>query len=122
MAIFLINEACNAGARLKLACEVLEIGIRTWQRWIKDSSLKDKRCGPVTAPGNKFTTSERSLLLEIVNSSEYRNQPACQIVPSLADGNDILALYLQFYAYYVKRKCYSSAVLRNLVSIANHQS
>lgn len=84
-AIVLIKEACDAGARLKQACEVLEIDIRTWQRWIKDSSLKDKRCGPITAPGNKFTAAERALLLEIVNSSEYRNQPACQIVPSLAD-------------------------------------
>lgn len=83
--IVLIKEACAAGARLKPACEVLEIDIRTWQRWVTDSSLKDKRCGPLTAPGNKFTASERALLLEIVNSSEYRNQPACQIVPSLAD-------------------------------------
>ena len=81
----MIKEACNTGSRLKPACEILEIDIRTWQRWIKDSSLKDKRCGPITAAGNKFTAAERALLLAVVNSSEYRNQPACQIVPNLAD-------------------------------------
>ena len=84
-ALVLIKEACDAGARLKQACEVLEIDIRTWQRWVKDSNLKDKRCGPLTAPANKFTAAERALVLETVNSPEYRNQPACQIVPSLAD-------------------------------------
>lgn len=84
-AIFLINEACDAGARLKPACEILEITIRTWQRWKKECSLKDKRCGPNTAPSNKFTDAERKRLLEAVNSSEHRNQPPSQIVPNLAD-------------------------------------
>ncbi len=89
-AIGLIKEACDARCRLKPACEILEIDIRTWQRWKKESSLKDKRCGPNTAPSNKFTDSERKRLLEVVNSSEYRNQPPSQIVPNLADKEDYI--------------------------------
>jgi transposase InsO family protein len=89
-AISLINEACDAGSRLKPACEVLELDIRTWQRWQETSNLKDKRCGPITAPHNKFTEAERKHLLEVVNSGEYRNQPPSQIVPNLADKEDYI--------------------------------
>jgi putative transposase len=81
----LINEACAAGSRLQPACEILEIDIRTWQRWVKDSSLKDKRRGPITQPANKLTVAERIDILATLNSPEYRNQPPSQIVPNLAD-------------------------------------
>jgi putative transposase len=89
-ALELINEACDAGCRLKPACEILELDIRTWQRWKKGNGLKDKRCGPLTTPGNKFTNTERAHLLEVVNSSEYKNQPPSQIVPNLADNGDYI--------------------------------
>ncbi len=89
-AIGLIKEACDAGCRLKPACELLAIDIRTWQRWRKDSSLKDKRCGPLKTPSNKFTELERKRLLEVVNSPEYRDQPPSQIVPNLADKEDYI--------------------------------
>jgi putative transposase len=89
-AIGLIREACNAGSRLKPACEMLELDIRTWQRWNEESSLKDKRCGPTTTPRNKFTDAERDRLLKVVNSPEYRNQPPSQIVPNLADKEDYI--------------------------------
>jgi putative transposase len=84
-AIRLIQEACKAGARLKLACELLGLDIRTLQRWKAESSLKDKRCGPRTAPANKLTDTERACIMEVVNSPEYHNKPPSQIVPSLAD-------------------------------------
>lgn len=89
-AISLIKEACGAGARLKPACDILEIDIRTWQRWKKDCSLKDKRRGPITTPRNKLTDAERAHVLAVVNSPEYRNQPPSQIVPNLADKEDYI--------------------------------
>lgn len=89
-AIILIKEACDAGARLQPACEILEIDIRTWQRWKKDDSLKDKRCGPLTAPANKLTEFERKRLLEVVNSAEFRNLSPNQIVPTLATQGDYI--------------------------------
>lgn len=84
-AINLIEEACAAGARLKPACEILEIDVRTFQRWNKLSDLQDKRRGPITAPANKLTPAERQQLLTVVNLAQYRNQSPCQIVPNLAD-------------------------------------
>lgn len=93
----MIKEACDAGGRLKLACELLEIDIRTWQRWKKESSLKDKRCGPLTTPGNKFTSAERERLLAIVNSPEYRNQSPSEIVPNLADKGEYIGSEATIY-------------------------
>lgn len=55
------------------------------------ASLKDKRCGPITIPGNKLTDAERAHLLAVVNSPEYRDQPPSQIVPSLADKEKYIA-------------------------------
>ena len=84
-ALELIQEACYAGARLELSCELLGLDIRTIQRWKKEGSLKDKRCGPITMPANKLTDVERAHIIKIVNLPEYRNQPPSQIVPNLAD-------------------------------------
>ncbi len=89
-AIILIQEACDAGARLQPTCEILELDIRTWQRWKKDDGLKDKRRGPLTVPANKFTEFERKRLLEVVNSAEFRNQSPNQIVPTLATQGDYI--------------------------------
>jgi transposase InsO family protein len=57
---------------------------------MKDSSLKDKRCGPITTPGNKLTEVERTRILAVVNSPKYRNQAPGQIVPNLADEDDYI--------------------------------
>ena len=86
----MIREARSAGARIKPACGILEISIKTLQRWQKDLSLKDKRCGPITSPGNKLTQEERNYLLKVVNSSAYRDQSPSQIVPNLADKEDYI--------------------------------
>lgn len=86
----MIQEACTAGARLKPACELLGLDIRTLQRWKKENSLKDKRCGPLTTPANKLTDTERTRILEVVNLPLYRNQPPGQIVPHLADNGDYI--------------------------------
>lgn len=89
-AIELIQDACDAGARLEPACELLGLDIRTIQRWRKESSLKDKRCGPIAEPANKLTDAERAHIIGVVNLPEYRNQPPSQIVPNLADKGDYI--------------------------------
>lgn len=58
-AIQLIEEACVSGSRLKPACKLLELDVRTLQRWKKECNVKDKRCGPLTAPRNKLSDAER---------------------------------------------------------------
>jgi transposase InsO family protein len=96
--INLIQEACAAGSRIEPACAILELNIRTLQRWQReDEGLKDKRRGPVTAPANKLTNAERALILEVANSAEYCNQPPSQIVPNLADKEIYIASESSFY-------------------------
>ena len=83
--INLIDEAQRSGSRLEPACALLEIDIRTLQRWKKDTDLEDKRCGPINGPAHKLTATERAHVVEVANSAEYRDQPPSQIVPRLAD-------------------------------------
>jgi putative transposase len=95
--INLIIEAQQTGARLEPACELLEIDIRTLQRWRKDVSLEDKRCGPINSPANKLTAIERAHVLEVVNSVQYRDKPPSQIVPQLADDGEYICSEATMY-------------------------
>ena len=77
-------EACANGARKHKACELLEISVRTVERWEKDGAV-NKRKGAEREVGNKLSEEERRLVLSTVNNVEYRDLPPCQIVPRLAD-------------------------------------
>ena len=76
---------------------MLGIDIRTFQRWNKEESHVDKRCGPNTSPANKLSDMERARILEVANSAEYCNQPPSQIVPRLADEGVYIASESSFY-------------------------
>lgn len=87
MIIDLVSEAREAGARLQPCCEVLELDVRTVQRWLKQGpdGGEDGRRGPNTAPANKLGEDERKRSLEILNSPEFVDLSPHQIVPKLAD-------------------------------------
>jgi transposase InsO family protein len=87
MIIELINEARTAGARLQPCCEVVELDVRTVQRWLKHGpdGGEDRRRGPNTTPANKLSDEERRQVLEIVNAPEFVDLAPHQIVPKLAD-------------------------------------
>ena len=89
-AIELVNEACLGGARKHKACELLAISVRTLVRWEQSGAI-DKRKGSERLVANKLTNEERQLVLNTVNSSEYRDLPPCQIVPCLADKGIYIA-------------------------------
>lgn len=93
--ITLINEAVNSGARKIKACEILDLEIRTIERW--EHCLEDKRFGPLKRPGNAFSEEERLLVLEVANSLEYANMPPSQIVPRLADKGIYIGSESTFY-------------------------
>jgi len=82
----LIAEACQSGARKHKACELLEISVRTHERWEKLDGTKDKRKHAQRTPSNKFTEDERQVILDVVNSAPYRDLPPCKLVPMLADN------------------------------------
>ena len=56
----MIDEACTAGARKRLACELLELAIRTVERWEKENGLRDKRKQAARTPANKLTQEQRA--------------------------------------------------------------
>lgn len=93
--ITLINEAIFAGARKFMACETLNLGIRTVERWEKHPV--DRRRGPHSRPSNALSVEERALVIEIANKAEYANLPPCQIVPKLADTGKYIASESSFY-------------------------
>ena len=97
VALALIQDACNAGARKKKACEILEIDLRTQQRWQKEKNHEDRRMGPKAAVAHQLTATERTRILEVANSPEFGNQSPSQIVPRLADQGIFIASESSFY-------------------------
>jgi len=98
-AVELIDEAVTAGARQRKACGILEISVRTYQRWTQDGAvLSDARPGaqrPI--PANKLSAEEREAILAVSNSPVFRSLPPSQIVPALADEGRYLASESTFY-------------------------
>lgn len=95
-----IEEACAAGARLDMACDIAGISPRTIQRYRQDGEVKAddrKAAGSHRTPANKITEEERSEILRVANSPEFENKPPSQIVPELADQGRYLASESSFY-------------------------
>jgi transposase InsO family protein len=78
-----------------MACETLDLQIRTVERWEK--TPEDGRRGPHNCPANAFTAEERAKIIEVANSAEYANLPPCQIVPKLADKGEYVGSESSFY-------------------------
>ena len=103
IAINLIDEAVTAGARYIKACAVLEVDVRTLQRWKKalaeQRSLEDKRKAAAAnrTPANKLSNEEREAILTVCNRQEYQSLPPSQIVPRLADNGEFIASESSFY-------------------------
>ena len=92
-----LDEAQEAGVRLKRASGVLGLDVRTVQRWRCQGGGDDRRYGPKTTPANKLSPAERQRVLETANSPKYRDQSPQQIVPDLADDGKYVASESTFY-------------------------
>ena len=94
-----VLQAVDAGASKTRACDVIELNIRTFQRWYKDGEITaDKR--PITLrpePTNKLSTGEREEVLDYCNCPDYASLPPNQIVPRLADQGLYIASESSFY-------------------------
>ncbi len=93
----LVQEACQAGARRSQACALLDLSLRTLERWEKEGGLLDKRASAPRLPANKLTQEERHNVLQVANSPLYQNLPPCKIVPQLADAGQYIASESTFY-------------------------
>ena len=96
-ALTLIDEAHTAGARIVKACELLDITIRTYERWKLNDGLLDKRQLVKNVPPNKLTLAEQQEIIATVNSPKYCDLAPCKIVPALADEGIYLASESSIY-------------------------
>jgi transposase InsO family protein len=83
-----IEAAHQAGARLRLACEVAGIDVRTLQRWRAREGLASGDGRPGAArptPVHALTEAEREQILHVANEPRFADMPPARIVPMLAD-------------------------------------
>jgi putative transposase len=96
----LIEEAVSSGCRRAIACETLEISLRTYQRWTREGGAgcsDGRKHARRAAPANKLSEEERMQILTVANSAEFASLPPSQIVPTLADAGEFLASESTFY-------------------------
>ena len=89
-----IEQAHAAGARLKLACNLAGINVRTLQRWKAGAGLVqgDKRPLAVRPiPAHALSQDERAQIVNVANESRFASMPPARIVPMLADEGVYLA-------------------------------
>lgn len=91
MAVDLISEAVETGARLFKACEKLGIHTRTYNRWRQEGYVDKRTTCERPEPANKLSTEEISQILEVVNTEEFSSMAPSQIVPRLADRGIYIA-------------------------------
>ena len=79
-----IEQAHHAGARLRLACEIAGINVRTLQRWKAGEGLLcgDGRPQAVRpTPAHALSAAEREQLVEVANEPRFADMP-----PEYASG------------------------------------
>ncbi len=97
MILALIEEAVTAGARRRRCSDLMDLSVRTLERWRrelrlgKDEDARSSRLSSRIAPNNKLAGDERAEILEVVNSAAFRDLSPNQIVPRLADEGVYLA-------------------------------
>jgi putative transposase len=99
LAVELIQEANQNGARIAPACKELNISVRTYERWVSEGGIKeDQRLLALRPePKNKLTKEEKVEILEVVKKEEFVDFPPTQIVPKLADQSIYIASESSFY-------------------------
>jgi transposase InsO family protein len=97
MIVALIDEAVQAGSRLKTAAASIGISARTIIRWRRQDAEQDQRKGPYAVPANKLCEKERQQILDVSNSVPFRDLSPKQIVPKLADQGVYIASESSFY-------------------------
>ncbi len=94
----LIDESVQHGARQTLACELVGISSRTYQRWNQGENLsEDQRRYNDTPVHNKLSDAVREAILNVINQPEYSSMTPYQIVPTLLDLGQYIASESTFY-------------------------
>jgi putative transposase len=88
-----IIQAQHKGARLKAACELAGIDVRTLQRWQRAGLQHgDRRPHALRrTPAHALSAQEREQILQIANQPRFAELPPARIVPMLADEGTYIA-------------------------------
>ena len=81
----LVKQAQASGAGRAASCQVLEVSLRTLERWEKDPDKWDQRRGPASVTAHALSEEEKQAIVGVSNSSAYRDLSPWQIVAQLAD-------------------------------------
>ena len=93
----LVKQAQASGAGRAASCEVLDVSLRTVERWEKQPDQGDQRRGPDTVCGHALSAAEKQAIVAVSNSSAYRDLSPWQIVARLADQGCYLGSQSSFY-------------------------
>ena len=81
----------KSGSTLEGAAEIVEVSVRTIERWKAVPGGEDRRSGPRKKPKNALTDAERATILEVVNQKEFCDKTPHEIVAILADKGKYVA-------------------------------
>ena len=93
----LVKEAKGSGAGRGACCQMLEVSLRTLERWEKEPEKGDQRRGPHSVCAHSLSAQEKQAIVEVSNSSAYRDLSPWQIVAQLADCGRYLGSESSFY-------------------------
>ncbi len=93
----LVKAAQASGAGRAASCAVLEVSLRTLERWEKDPGQGDQRRGPDTACAHALSEEEKQAIVKVSNRAEYRDLSPWQIVARIADQGVYLGSPSSFY-------------------------
>lgn len=96
LALSLIDEATENGARLIRACGALSISVSTYRRW-RNGNVVDLRKGAEKNIPRKLTQEEEREILRICNSQKYKDYNPYEIHASLLDEGIYIASISSFY-------------------------
>ena len=102
--IALVKEADQSGAGRGVSCQILELSLRTLERWEKSPDQGDQRSGPKTLASHALTDQEKKSMIAISTSGAYRDLSPWKIVAKLADSGSYLASESSFYRVLKKEK------------------
>jgi len=93
----MVQQAKANGARRQASCAVLEVSLRTVERWEKARDQGDQRRGPATGCAHALSAQEKQAIVKVSSSPEYRDLSPWQIVARLADTGKYLGSESSFY-------------------------
>jgi len=93
----LVQEAVDGGASRAASCQLLELSVRTLERWREDPERPDGRAGPRTPASHSLTDEEKKMIIEVSNLPLYQDLCPWKIVAKLADSGRYLASESSFY-------------------------